>query len=80
MLSLLRLRFFVFVFLRGPAPRARKASQHGPPHPPVSPEEGAPQAEPRRSAFGASLPLLPPVSPTGRVAAAAATSTERGEP
>src|SRR5258708_2417186 len=32
---------FHFVFLRGAAPRARKASQHGTPHPPVSPEEGS---------------------------------------
>src|SRR6266446_3791714 len=68
--------FFLFGFLRGSTPRARKASKHCPPHPHVSPR-GAPRAEPRRPVFGASLPLLPPVSPTGRGAAAAAPKAKR---
>jgi len=54
--------------------------QHVMPHPPYPCKNGAPRAEPRRSAFGASLRLPTPAGvATGRVAAAAAISKQGGE-
>jgi len=72
--------FFLFEFLRGAAPRARKASQHGTPHPHASPRRAGPLVgSPRRSASGASLPLLLRCPPRGRGAAAAATQAKEAD-
>src|SRR6266446_1971805 len=51
--------FFLFGFLRGSTPRARKASKHCPPHPHVSPR-GAPRAEPSASRVRSLLALATP--------------------
>jgi hypothetical protein len=66
------LTFFLGSRLRAPPSRAQGIPTR-PAASPRIPEGGAPRAEPRRAASGASLPLLP------RCAAAAATKKSGGE-